>query len=410
MTEKNAKIRLFDRTEDFSPITDTIGQLNRPVQALGLLDKAPLTNWSTAKKQGIEKQLQQVVDDYTAIDPDLDVDIYYGSGPNMKDMAQTASLGKGRLLSNLLSIPADIVAASNRGDHFQPLRKSITLFNPSPEALRHELGHALDTKKNYGDYGSLFQAARTLASVLPFELGTPFILGQEGLATKYGLDSIAPNTDVSRYTKITGGGLGSYAGGALGSLLGSLVAPRLLKIQNPLTKALLPILGGSLGGISGGLLGSVTGSLAGDIVNKYRNSKIEDLPTAEVLPEPVSETPESANKIPEVKAASFRSSLSLFKQAEREANAAMMKELYAEGGMDPAVAGMDPEEIDPEVAAAINDILMQLGNGQEEAPEDSSENFATGEADENDEQNEKHTVEKASALLPLFEQVNSYGC
>ena len=96
----------------------------------------------------------------------------------------------------------------------------------------------------------------------------------------------------------------------------------------------------------------------------------------------------------------------LFKQAEREANAAMMKELYAEGGMDPAVAGMDPEEIDPEVAAAINAILMQLGNNQEEVPEESSESFETGEADEND---DNHTAEKASALLPLFEQVNSYG-
>ncbi|MBP5594671.1 MAG: hypothetical protein J6Y02_04755 [Pseudobutyrivibrio sp.] len=96
----------------------------------------------------------------------------------------------------------------------------------------------------------------------------------------------------------------------------------------------------------------------------------------------------------------------LFKQAEREANAAMMKELYAEGGVDPAVAGMDPEEIDPEVAAAINAILMQLGNNQEEVPEESSEGFETGEADEND---DNHTVEKASALLPLFEQVNSYG-
>lgn len=105
----------------------------------------------------------------------------------------------------------------------------------------------------------------------------------------------------------------------------------------------------------------------------------------------------------------------LFKQAEREANAAMMKELYTEANMDPAVAGMDPEEIDPEVAAAINDILMQLGNNQEDKSEESSEGFETGEADENDEndeqdeQNEKHTVEKASALLPLFEQVNSYG-
>ena len=99
----------------------------------------------------------------------------------------------------------------------------------------------------------------------------------------------------------------------------------------------------------------------------------------------------------------------LFKQAEREANAAMMKELYAEGGMDPAVAGMDPEEIDPEVAAAINDILMQLGNSPEEVPEESSEGFETGEADENDEDDDNHTVEKASALLPLFEQVNSYG-
>ena len=96
----------------------------------------------------------------------------------------------------------------------------------------------------------------------------------------------------------------------------------------------------------------------------------------------------------------------LFKQAEREANAAMMKELYAEGGIDPAVAGMDPEEIDPEVAAAINDILMRLGSSQEEAPEESSESFETGEADEND---DNHTVEKASALLPLFEQVISYG-
>ena len=85
----------------------------------------------------------------------------------------------------------------------------------------------------------------------------------------------------------------------------------------------------------------------------------------------------------------------LFKQAEREANAAMMKELYTEANMEPAVAGMDPEEIDPEVAAAINNILMQLGNNQEEVPEDDSESFETGEADEND---DNHTVEKASSL------------
>ena len=98
----------------------------------------------------------------------------------------------------------------------------------------------------------------------------------------------------------------------------------------------------------------------------------------------------------------------LFKQAEREANAAMMKELYAEGGMDPAVAGMDPEEVDPEVAAAINAILMQLGNSQEEVPEESSGGFETGEADENDESDDNHTVEKASALLPLFQKVADF--
>ena len=75
----------------------------------------------------------------------------------------------------------------------------------------------------------------------------------------------------------------------------------------------------------------------------------------------------------------------LFKQAEREANAAMMKELYTEGSMEPAVAGMDPESIDPEVAAAINTILGKLQ--KPEGPE------------------ERHTVEKASALLPLFDMV-----
>ena len=68
----------------------------------------------------------------------------------------------------------------------------------------------------------------------------------------------------------------------------------------------------------------------------------------------------------------------LFKQAEREANAAMMKELYTEGNMEPAVAGMDPESIDPEVAAAINTILGKLKTS--------------------DEPEEKHTVEKASSL------------
>lgn len=68
----------------------------------------------------------------------------------------------------------------------------------------------------------------------------------------------------------------------------------------------------------------------------------------------------------------------LFKQAEREANAAMMKELYTEGSMEPAVAGMDPENIDPEVAAAINTILGKLQKPEE--PE------------------ERHTVEKASGL------------
>jgi len=75
----------------------------------------------------------------------------------------------------------------------------------------------------------------------------------------------------------------------------------------------------------------------------------------------------------------------LFKQAEREANAAMMKELYIEGNMEPAVAGMDPESIDPEVAAAINTILGKLQKPEE--PE------------------ERHTVEKASSLLSLFNMV-----
>ena len=75
----------------------------------------------------------------------------------------------------------------------------------------------------------------------------------------------------------------------------------------------------------------------------------------------------------------------LFKQAEREANAAMMKELYAEGSMEPAVAGIDPESIDPEVAAAINTILGKLKT--------------------QDEPEKRHTVEKASSLLPLFNMV-----
>jgi hypothetical protein len=226
MTEKNAKINLFDRTTGFSPLSDTLGQLARPIQALSFMDTQPITNWSTAKAQGIEDQLQQVADDYEAMDPDLDVNVYYGSSPSLEDTVRSAFSKDRNLFSNLLSVP---------------------------------------------------------------------------------------------------------------------------------------------------------------------------------------ETPEAANDIPEVKAASFRSSLPLFKQAEREANAAMMKELQAEGNMEPVIAGMDPEEIDPEVAAAINEILMQLGNNQEEVPEESSESFETGEAGENDEQDEKHTVEKASSLLPLFERINVYG-
>ena len=399
MTEKNAKINLFDRTTGFSPLSDTLGQLTRPIQALNFMDIQPITNWSTAKAQGIEDQLQQVADDYEAMDPDLDVNVYYGSSPSLEDTVRSAFSKDRNLFANLLSVPVDVVTAAMRADHFDPLKKSVSLFNPSPEILRHELGHALDMKKTYMDSKALNYIARAAASNLGI-FGQPIILGDEFRATKNGLESMGPDADPSRYLKMTGGGFGSYMGGALGSLIGYLASKKMInaspKTLNPWINS-APLLG-SLGGAG---LGYLTGS----ILNSYRNPKIEEPPTTKVLPEPASETPEAVNDIPEVKAASFRSSLPLFKQAEREANAAMMKELQAEGNMEPAIAGMDPEEIDPEVAAAINEILMQLGAEQASVDDEEVEQTDSSEKETDD----NHTVEKASSLLPLFERINVYG-
>lgn len=78
----------------------------------------------------------------------------------------------------------------------------------------------------------------------------------------------------------------------------------------------------------------------------------------------------------------------LFKLAEREANAAMMKELA--GSMEQAFPGVDPNAFDPEVANAINTIMNRLQKQQ-----DNSE--------------EKHTVEKASSFKNAILKVAEEG-
>lgn len=86
----------------------------------------------------------------------------------------------------------------------------------------------------------------------------------------------------------------------------------------------------------------------------------------------------------------------LFKQAEREANAAMMKEIP--GNMEQAIPGLDPNlnGIDPEVSNAIATILNKLRDQQ------------GNEKDTKSIPDDMHQVEKASSLKKYFNYVSKF--
>lgn len=332
-------------------MTDTIGQLSRPAQALMFLDDAPVTNWNTAKKNGIIEKLEAVVDAYKKVDPDLDVDIYYGSNPTADDIIDSIKQDHSSVLGQLIAAPLGYLPASlMRSDNFNPLARSITLFNPSPEILRHELGHALDNKRNYADSAWRLPLLRNLDNLITGQSGVPgpITLLQEGMATKNGLDSLGDD-EKAKYLKITGGGFGSYAGIGLGGLLGYLIGK-----GNPLTATKGLIAGGALGAPIGALLGYGIGSYM-DNMNTEKQASLH--------------------------------TQNLFKLAEREANAAMMKELV--GSMEQAFPGIDPNAFDPEVANAINTIMNRLQKQQNVS--------------------EKHTVEKASSFKNAILKVAEEG-
>lgn len=203
------------------PVSHTVGRLGAPLTSLitGSMDPMRLGSLDP-------KEVQKLVDKHKSkLDhDDFELKVNLGASrpwDNLKRIwknPRTSTLSK--LLSTAVHPQVEIMSALNRSDHYNPFAHSISLYSPSKEILRHELGHAEDFKNR--EYPGAYAAAY---SMLPF-----FKLYPEALASRYAAVNAAADgvseEDMKKLNRMMGGAYGTYlanefipGAGIAGSLL-----------------------------------------------------------------------------------------------------------------------------------------------------------------------------------------------
>jgi len=169
-----------------------------------------------------------------------------------------------------------VTAALNRADHYDPYANRVVLYNADPAILSHELGHAKDFNTT-SEPISYALARGVIPGVGLYQEGTASLHALKDMADSTDLDSADTTTtqaavdELTRASRVLGGGMGSYIGAGVGSLVGRAspaadIVAKYLGDGSTLDHAHLKGIAKAglmaLGGIGGALAGQAVGYLA----------------------------------------------------------------------------------------------------------------------------------------------------
>lgn len=256
---RKSNITVIDNSERFSPLSDTLGYLNRAGHlTIGMGPDVGSKTWSAAREDGTLDKMKKVIEQYGKDHPDLNTIVYLGGSPwpwerlddiykrsissamtQAKDSKKgiinktfnaLAEAGKG--IWAFTQLPIDVDASMNASDHYMPLTDTLTVFTPDEDILRHELGHATSTTETYGNIPHLVVLPRQIEDNLIGNLtggrlaGAPITtlleeMTASGNASKNLSNFKGTAKEKSDQASKLLGALGSYTGGAA-ALLGSI--------------------------------------------------------------------------------------------------------------------------------------------------------------------------------------------
>ena len=275
---KTAEIKIVDNTKRFDILTDTIGQLDRPVHALLTQSEDPIRSFTDKDVDNLKRVAEEFADKF----PDnKDVTVYIGDSPNLLESVSDITSNSNSVtdaITKTLSIPGNLITKLTRSSNFDPLTRSVTIFQPSEPTLRHELGHAEVNSKLFNKNPVIDMGSRLVARSLTGLSPDPLTMAEEIMATGTAGKSVL-DTDMhtkKRIGRVLGAALGTYGGGLTSGLVNKFVSADTLKNKYPLIDKFLntslfdikdksggvyrilplPIIAGSvLGGIAGHFLG-----------------------------------------------------------------------------------------------------------------------------------------------------------